>query len=36
MYEQLGQQKRARADLERIYSTDPSFEDVKDRLTAMA
>jgi tetratricopeptide (TPR) repeat protein len=30
---QLGQSKRARDDLERIYAVDPTFEDVKDRLT---
>jgi len=29
---QLGQSKRARDDLERIYAADPTFEDVKDRL----
>lgn len=32
VYEQLGQPKRARADLERLYATDPGFEDVKERL----
>jgi len=31
---QLGQSKRARADLERIYALDPTYEDVKDRLAA--
>ena len=33
--DQLGQRKRARADLERIYAADPAFEDVKERLAAM-
>jgi tetratricopeptide (TPR) repeat protein len=31
-YERLGQNARAKADLERIYATDPGFEDVKVRL----
>jgi tetratricopeptide (TPR) repeat protein len=31
-YERLGQNARAKADLERIYATDPRFEDVKARL----
>jgi regulator of sirC expression with transglutaminase-like and TPR domain len=34
-YEQLGQHGRARADLERVYATDPTFEDVRDRLAAL-
>ena len=33
--EQLGQQKRARADLERVYAADPDFEDVKERLASL-
>ncbi len=33
--EQLGQQKRARDDLERVYASDPEFEDVKERLAAL-
>lgn len=32
--EQLGQPKRARDDLERVYAVDPEFEDVKERLAA--
>lgn len=31
---QLGQAKRSRDDLERIFAVDPAFEDVKDRLSA--
>ena len=31
-YESLGQPKRARSDLERIYAEDPDFEDVAKRL----
>lgn len=31
-YEGLGQNARAKADLERIYAIDPGFEDVKARL----
>ncbi len=31
-YERLGQNARAKADLERIYAADPGFEDVKARL----
>ncbi len=34
LLEQLGQSRRAREDLERIYALDPTFEDVKDRLAA--
>lgn len=33
--EQLGEGKRARDDLERVYAADPEFEDVKERLAAM-
>ena len=33
--EQLGQAKRARDDLERVYAADPEFEDVKERLAAL-
>ena len=32
LLEHLGQSKRARIDLERIYASNPSFEDVKTRL----
>jgi tetratricopeptide (TPR) repeat protein len=35
-YERLGQKGRAKADLERIYAVDPSFEDVKERLEGPA
>ncbi len=31
-YEALGQAKRARSDLEKIYAEDPEFEDVAKRL----
>ncbi len=34
-YEQLGQHGRARADLERVYAADPTFEDIQDRLAAL-
>ncbi len=34
--EQLGLLKRARADLERVYAADPTYEDVKERLGAMS
>lgn len=34
LLERLGQSKRARDDLERIYAVDPTFEDVKDRLAS--
>lgn len=36
LLEQLGQSKRAREDLERVYAVDPLFEDVKARLAALA
>lgn len=32
VYADLGQQKESRADLEKIYASDPSYEDVKTRL----
>jgi tetratricopeptide (TPR) repeat protein len=35
LLDQLGQAKRARGDLERIYAVDPGYEDVGDRLAAM-
>jgi tetratricopeptide (TPR) repeat protein len=35
-YEQLGQHAGAKADLERLYEVDPSYEDVRERLAAMA
>ena len=31
-YEALGQAKRSRTDFERIYTEDPDFENVKERL----
>jgi predicted Zn-dependent protease len=34
-YEAAGQKTKARADLERIYATDPGYEDVRYRLNAM-
>ena len=33
--EQLGQDKRSRHDLERVYAADPAFEDVRERLAGM-
>jgi len=33
-YESLGQPKRTRSDLERIYAEDPEFGDVAKRLGA--
>lgn len=33
-YDLLGQSKRARSDLEKIYASDPGFEDVATRLLA--
>lgn len=33
--EELGQPKRAREELERVYAADPEFEDVKERLAAL-
>ncbi len=35
-YERLGQRARAKADLERLYASDPDYEDVRQRLAAMA
>jgi hypothetical protein len=32
VYEELGQKKRSRAELEKIYAQDPEFEDVAKRL----
>ena len=34
-YEQLGQHGRARADLEKVYAADPTFEDVQERLATL-
>jgi tetratricopeptide (TPR) repeat protein len=34
-FERAGQKAKAKADLERIYAVDPSYEDVRDRLTAV-
>ena len=34
-FEKAGQRGRAKADLERLYAADPSFEDVKERLAAL-
>jgi tetratricopeptide (TPR) repeat protein len=31
-YEQAGQKAKARADLERLYASDPTYRDVRDRL----
>jgi len=31
-YEQMGQHRRARSDLERIYAEAPDFSDVEGRL----
>ena len=33
-YEVMGQMKRARRDLERLFATDPDYEDVRERLAA--
>jgi tetratricopeptide (TPR) repeat protein len=33
--EESGQRARARADYERIYATDPDFEDVRERIAAL-
>jgi tetratricopeptide (TPR) repeat protein len=35
-YEQAGQPKKARADLERLYAADPAFLDVRERLASLA
>jgi tetratricopeptide (TPR) repeat protein len=35
-YEKAGQPKKAKADLERLYATDPAFLDVPDRLARLA
>jgi tetratricopeptide (TPR) repeat protein len=35
-YERLGQKAKAKADFERVYAADPSFEDVKQRLAALS
>jgi tetratricopeptide (TPR) repeat protein len=32
VYAELGQAKESRADLEKVYATDPGYEDVKQRL----
>jgi tetratricopeptide (TPR) repeat protein len=34
-YAQLGQRGRAKADFERLYAADPSFEDVRQRLESI-
>jgi len=36
LLEQLGQSKRSRDDLERIYAVNPTFDDVKDRPAGQA
>jgi hypothetical protein len=33
--EESGQRARARADYERVYATDPDFEDVRERIAAL-
>jgi tetratricopeptide (TPR) repeat protein len=35
-YEQSGQNAKAKADFERIYAVDPGFQDVRERLAALA
>ena len=35
-FERLGQHARAKADLERLYASDPDYEDVRQRLSPMA
>ncbi|MEO8571774.1 MAG: DUF4236 domain-containing protein [Chloroflexota bacterium] len=35
-YARLGQTAKAKADLERVYAADPSFEDAKERLAEMS
>jgi len=35
-FERLGQHARAKADLERLFASDPDYEDVRQRLAAMA
>ena len=32
LYEEVGQRGRARSEFERIYATDPMFDDVRMRL----
>jgi hypothetical protein len=32
-YEELGQKAKARAEWEKLYAEDPSYRDVKERVT---
>jgi hypothetical protein len=32
VYEELGQQKRARSEFEKVYAEEPGYEDVAERL----